>query len=321
MFDRLEETVDRIKPDVFWTTWHFTPVIKEQSVLRNIRQKGVRVFMLVDWPPPRSPREADVIASGDIVDVCFGEREPESMVEFERATGKRYYLIPNAANRLLHFPTAPVVKYQYDIVFLGAKLPLKMWFFDNILLPLKRKYKVGIFGPCWTIRDNVLRVGQRLCRDVKFRAGADIFGRMRMLIPPEEENQLYSSAKISVNFHEREPDGSQPHLILNQRTFKICACGGFQICDHVPALRKYFAEDEVVMANDKDDWFKKIDYYLGHDAERETIRKQGIERALHDHSYHNRVAYAMELYRQPTSGESMPYTVCCQVGTGGHNYQ
>src|SRR5207248_8747832 len=57
----------------------------------------------------------------------------------------------------------------------------------------------------------------------------------------------YSSAKICLNFHEREPDGSQPHYIVNQRTFKIPACGGFQMCDEVPAIRKYFSDSEIVL--------------------------------------------------------------------------
>ena len=91
-----------------------------------------------------------------------------------------------------------------------------------------------------------------------------------------------------MNFHEREPDGSQPHHILNQRTFKIPACGGFEICDNVTALRRYFTENEMVTAGiNAKDWRKKIDYYLENEEERIMIQRAGTRRALKNHTYHN----------------------------------
>jgi spore maturation protein CgeB len=117
--------------------------------------------------------------------------------------------------------------------------------------------------------------------------------KLRISVPPEEENQLYSSAKICLNVHERA-ESIKTHVILNERTFKVPACGGFEICDFVPPVRRYFTEQEMVMADDKHgdwvkDWFKKIDYYLAHDKERKEIKARGIARAHKDHMYTNRV--------------------------------
>lgn len=293
--DSLEKKITEIKPDIFWTAYNLIDVVKQKAVLKWIRSKGIKIFMRMDWP--RTREEIEVIKKEDIVDAYFDEREPESMMEFEKQTGRKFYPVANAANKFLHKPAIPVQKYQYDIVYLGAKLPQKKWFFDNILFPLTKRYEVGIFGPCWTLKDNLLRIGVKLGREINFKAGVDICNKYRITIPPEEENQLYSSAKICLNFHEREDDGSQPHYILNQRTFKISACGGFQICDYVPALRKYFNEDEVVMAKDKDDWFEKIDYFLAHDDERRRIQIKGTERALKEHTYHNRVDMILNLFK------------------------
>ena len=123
----------------------------------------------------------------------------------------------------------------------------------------------------------------------------DAINRLRVVIPPDEENHLYSSAKICLNFHEREEDGSQPHYIVNQRAFKIPACGGFEMCDYVPALSKYFSADEIVMATDPEDWFKKIDYFMTHEEDRRHIRQNGTRRALRDHTYHNRIEELVKL--------------------------
>jgi len=294
-YDDLKAKVELTNPDIFFVANLCDIVLKHSETLKWIRNKGIKIFLIVYWPLKKE--EVKIIKEEEIADIYFGEREPESMVEFEKLTGRKYVLIPNAANKLLHFPTKPVKKYQYDVVYLGAKLPHKKWFTNNVLFPLTKKYNVGIFGPYWTLKDNLLRAGQKICRKIRFVKGADFFNKFRIIIPPEEENQLYSSAKICLNFHEREADGSQPHYILNQRTFKIPACGGFEICDYVPALRKYFFEDEVVMAAlDPKDWFEKIDYYLTHEEERRKIQEKGTIRALKDHTYHNRVKQVVDLY-------------------------
>lgn len=297
-FDDFSEKVRKTSPDIFMTAMNL--VSKDHlPVLDEFRSNGGKVFMWAHWPAVPSCSEiGDYMKINDVADVYFGEREPEGMGNFEDVVGKPYHVLPNAANKKLHFPASPVAKYQYDIVYLGSRLPMKKWFFDEVLIPLTKKYNVGIFGPNWTIKDNILRFATKIFRTVNFKFAVDLLNEKRIFIPAEEENQLYSSSKICLNFHEREVDGSQPHYILNQRTFKIPACGGFQICDEIPALRRYFNDDELVTATyDAKDWFDKIDYYLKHDKERVNIQKKGSERALKEHTYHNRVAQIIELYR------------------------
>lgn len=294
--DEWRNRIRQVRPDLLFIP-NLIDVARQRSTLLWAREKGIRVFLIVHWP--MGERDVRVIRTDDVADVFFGEREPESMREFESATGRPYRLIPNAANRLWHFPTQPVDRYAYDIVYLGAYLPKKRKIFHDVLVPLARRYRCGIFGPYWTLRDNLLRGGQKVFRLTGFDRGARYLNRLRIVVPPEEENRLYSSAKICVNFHEREDDGSQPHYIVNQRAFKIPACGGFQICDHVPALTKYFAEDEIVVARDPDDWFRKVDYYLTHERQRREIQSRGAQRALRDHTYHNRLRAVLALCQAP----------------------
>lgn len=298
-FDDLSQKIQSINPDIFMSAVNLIDFERNISILREMRSKGTKFLLWVHWPLVKECEQAEsYLLNEDLVDVFFGEREPQGMGDFEARTRKQYNVIANAANKKLHFPASPVEKYQYDIVYLGAKLPMKKWFFDEVLLPLTKKYKVGIFGPYWTVKDNILRAGSKLCGKVKFRYAADILNRRRILIPADEENLLYSSAKISLNFHEREADGSQPHYILNQRTFKIPACGGFQICDEVPAIRNYFEDNEVVTASyDAKDWFEKIYFYLNNEKERRMIQEKGTRRALKEHTYHNRVELLIKLCR------------------------
>jgi spore maturation protein CgeB len=121
--------------------------------------------------------------------------------------------------------------------------------------------------------------------------------RIRRQVPYEEESQAYASAKISLNFHEQMEGG---WFLLNGRTFKIPACGGFEICDYVPLARRFFSEDELVMAKDDDDFFKKVDYYMTHDRERKRIQEKGTARALKEHTYHNRAKLILDWYKEMT---------------------
>lgn len=125
----------------------------------------------------------------------------------------------------------------------------------------------------------------------------DMLSRARITLPPEDENKFYSSAKISLNIHEARVGTSVNHVILNERTFKIPACGGFELCDYLPkdVLRRYFAEDEMAMAENDDDWFKKIEYYMEHETERKEMQQRGTARAIKDHTYHNRVEQIIKL--------------------------
>jgi len=285
-------------PTLFFTAINLLDSESWVPALHRLRKAGTRVLLWVHWPlvPSVERRLADILKDDDIADVYFGERESEQMAQFEAETGKKYHVVANAANPALHFPAKPLAKYQYDVVYLGANLRHKRWFAENVLRPLKARYRVGLFGPRWTARDHVLRAISKVSRLVGLRGVAKCVDRHRITIPPDEENLLYSSAKISLNFHEREPDGSQPHYIVNQRTFKIPACGGFQICDYVPAIRKYFADDEVVLASlDARDWHDKIEYYLAHDDERRHIQAKGTKRALLEHLSTSRVRQVLSL--------------------------
>jgi len=280
-------------PDILYCDVVSTPI--EDMVCRNLlsemRNRGTKVVLNVFWPMTGQPRaRIDALCRFDVADLYCGEREPDSVTTFGTDTGKQYVTMPQSANPHFHFPVPPDPKYSYDIAFIGAKLPHKRWFNEYVLAPLCKRYRVGLFGPGWTLRDNTLRAISKGARFINCRGFARLCDRSRFSISDEDETLLYASSKISLNFHEREPDNSQPHHIVNQRTFKIAACGGFQIIDPVAALTKYFAGDEIVTAGfDAGEWMAKVEYFLHHETERKAIQEKATARALREHMAHNRV--------------------------------
>ena len=308
----LGSRISEIRPDIFFTSQSMLTA-KNLPVFSRLRKEGGKIVLRVDSFFDSDPEIKNALVHGDYADVYYGEVEDPCMDRFKNITGKPYYISPNAAHQRLHFPTEPVEKYKCDIVFLGAMMPNKREALEILLLPLIKKYDVKIYGPGWTLTDNTLRFLARSARELGFKKINSWISKQRVQIPPEDENKLYSSAKICINIHERG-EHIKSHLILNERTFKIPACGGFEICDFIPPLRRYFTESEMVMASQPfqerqaaglenlrgewvRDWFSKVDYYLEHESERKTIQKYGTERALREHTYVQRVKKMLSLLR------------------------
>jgi hypothetical protein len=282
----LRERIKEVCPDLFMTDVAILNLAQDGEVLIAARKSGVKVALWVHWPlSPTMLHNAGPLESMDVADVYFGEREADREA-FLRATGKDYSCIAHAASPKHHFPTKPDEKYASDILYIGARLPHKQWFEINVLNELRKdpKLKVLVIGLGWDRLDLVKRIAKRVCSFLGLRALREKIERSTVKIPPEIERFYYASAKICLNFHERGPDGQQPHYIINQRTFKIPACGGFEICDEVPAIRQHFTEDEMVLLPlDRELWLSTIRHMLVDTAKRERIRMNGMRRAVRDH--------------------------------------
>ncbi len=284
--------VEALQPDLLMTDIGILRG-RDLEVIRRLRARGTKLAVWIHWPlaPTVDATLLPTVLSGELADAWYGEREPDCMGDFESATGQSYLHLPQAASHLDHFPVENENDYAFDIAFVGAKLPRKRWFNELLTKRLVPRYRVGIFGPGWTLSDNIKRVVTGSFKRAGLFALAGAVDRRRIQLPLDKERMLYSSSKISLNFHERDDDLSISHSIVNQRTFKICASGGFQIVDDVPGIRRQFSEDELVaLPPDERLWLNTIEYYLSHDAEREAIRRRGIARARGAHYSYHRVA-------------------------------
>jgi spore maturation protein CgeB len=76
------------------------------------------------------------------------------------------------------------------------------------------------------------------------------------------------------------------------------ACGGFLLTDYRADLEELFEVGrEVVYYQDGRDLCKKIEYYLAHPKERETIARCGQEKVLREHTYKRRIEKLISVIR------------------------
>lgn len=302
------ELLAKFRPDILITSlgrYHLKYL--NSDLIRSYKKAGLKVFVwLPFWKSPLSKTRVNevlgvennrklrtVIESG-LGDVFFNqcEREDSRMAGFEEATGYRHYTIPLAADKTLHFPEYSE-RFKADISYIGTYLPEKRNFFKEQVFPLKRRYDLKLYGQDWTLKDRLAGGCQKIGQYFNLPL---LNSLQKPKLKLEDERKIYSSSLVSLNVHEnyqREFGGD-----CNERTFKIPACGGFEITDEVACIRKYFKEgEEIIIAKDKNDWFDKIDFYLRNPDERLKIIKAGRRRALRDHTYHNRVEEFLKIHK------------------------
>lgn len=266
------------------------------NVLRTAKDAKAKIFCQIAFDDRSVRRIKFIKRCLPYMDIFYSSYAPEVNEGFESVFKRKLHFVPFAANSQYYFPQKPKKELQCDIAFVGSYYTDKKKAFRELLLPLKQKYNVKIYGSGWTKTDKVLRFVGGASKKIGLTGLSGHIDKKRLRFSSLDEARLYASAKICINIHESYDSG---HIkgFSNEREFKIPASGGFQITDYLPTIGYFFQPNkEIVMAKDSQDWFKKIDYYLKNDKERKKIRKAGTKRALKDHTYHNRVKQIIGLY-------------------------
>lgn len=83
----------------------------------------------------------------------------------------------------------------------------------------------------------------------------------------DELSHIYNSSKIAI--------GTHPHMTLSTRTTEIIYCKSLNLVQYIPKqydvcpLTSYIPEELITWYKDKNDLFKKLEYYLTKNKERE----------------------------------------------------
>lgn len=304
-FANLEKILEEFQPDIFISSLHrYSLKFLDLELLKKHRDKGMVFFnQIIPWKAQNSQMAGgdlendkylvDLIKKGLAGDVFFHwiEQDDPSMAGFEKVTGYPFHTIILAANKKNFFPEYDE-KFKADISYIGSYLGTKREYIKKHLIPLMKKYDVKTYGGDWDTKSRFLGYVQKAGQFLNIEPLKKV---RKLSLGLEDARKVYASTLISPNIHEdhQRKFGSD----FNERTFNIIASGGFEISDNVRALRKYFNEDELVIAENTDDWFEKVDYYIKNPEKREPIIEAGMKKVSDLHTYHNRVAQIEQIYK------------------------
>lgn len=305
--DNQDKLYSEYKPDILFTSLHYYP-LKYLDLKLLKKQQGMKVFVNTPfWVSPFSTSRINeaaslkanenyiqLIRSGDYGDVYYNvcEQGDPRMEGFETVTGYKYHTVLLAADDSLNY-YEPTDKFKHDIAFLGTNLPDKRDYFAKHLYPLRDKYDLKLYGQDWTAYDRILGLIQKFGHLFNLPIIKNI---QKPSLRLEDERRIYSSTTVNLNIHEhyqRKFGGD-----CNERTFKIPLCGGFEIVDNVNCIKKYLEPDkEIVIAQNTNDWFEKIEYYIKNPEKRLPIIEAGSKKVRDFHTYKNRVKQFEEIYK------------------------
>ncbi|MFQ5681796.1 MAG: glycosyltransferase [Candidatus Binatia bacterium] len=181
----------------------------------------------------------------------------------------------------------------YDVSFVGLNYGSRMELVNQLW---SCGIRVAVFGHNWPLRRRQWRRGLRFT----------LFGRgwvRPRWVEPDEMVEIYSRTKINLCINNNVTAVEN----IKGRNFEVPGCRGFLLSGPAQNLEEYFEiGKEVIVYNHRNDLAKKIDYYLQHDKERETIAQAGYERVLRDHTYEKRFEQIFSIIRQGHVKRSSP---------------
>lgn len=159
---------------------------------------------------------------------------------------------PFGFNPLIHYPEE--AREIYDYFFVGTNSYSKVSETNKYLLPILSSYRGILRGSNW---------------------GADI-----PELHPNNCRFFYNRSRINLNYHllsQKEYENE-----INERTFVISACGGFQLIDNPVILNRYYSEKEMAVANYEKEYIDKFIYYLNKPDERHEMAYNALVKTYHN---------------------------------------
>ncbi len=166
-------------------------------------------------------------------------------------------LLPFGTNEK-HFRPLPLLeKYKTDVLIIGRAHP-------NRIEPVKaimQRFNTTVYGEGWEKYD--------------IQSRGLIFG--------DETMHALNSAKI-VPIFLHNPEGFT--MFVKPSILDFPAAGALVITNYLPDVEQYLSYDrEIIGFTSTEDLISKIDYYLSHPDEAESIRKAGHSRVLKEHTW------------------------------------
>jgi spore maturation protein CgeB len=181
--------------------------------------------------------------------------------------------LPLAADMVVYQASVPVKNLECDISFIGGYWPYKAENINKYLLPLcyDKPYNVKIFGYGeWPV--------------------AQYLGQLDNSYVPS----LFNSSKINLNIF--EPLSAKYGFDVNERIYKILACGGFCISEYVESAAKdIFTNNEVVFVHNSKELKDAVDLYLSNDDLRWEFIRRGNASIRAKHTYYHRAKNMLEI--------------------------
>ena len=208
---------------------------------------------------------------GHAFDLCITTDE-DSLIAYELAGISNVLLSQWACNKYLYRPVTS--GQEYEVTFIGQP-------HGNRREVVERLKQRGIHVTCW---GNGWENGRLSTADM-----ISVFSRSAITLNLSNSSRPTLTQKAQHRLTHRGKRARPP--LIKGRTFEIPGCGGFQLCDSVPHLGRYFEPmKEIGVVESEIDLAEQIRCWLDNPIERQRIANAGLARIDAEHTYDHRFA-------------------------------
>jgi hypothetical protein len=185
-----------------------------------------------------------------------------------RNVGLEPYGLPLAADLITYGVSQPREELKCDVSYIGGYWPYKAINLNKYLIPLcypAEKLNVKIFGwGNWPVAQHL--------------------GMIDTTLLPN----LFTSSTVNINIF--EPLAQKYGFDVNERCYKVIACGGFCISEYCDsAFRQIFNNNEVIFATSPQDLMNQVKYFVAHPEKRLPYIQNGVRTSKQKHNYFHRL--------------------------------
>ncbi|KEK23388.1 CgeB family protein [Bacillus gaemokensis] len=199
------------------------------------------------------------------------------------------YHLPLATNTTIFKSGLKKLDYKSEILFIGYPYPNRVKLIHFLLE--KTPYHYTIIGQHW--RNRLLKLWRKHPR-IKI---------IEDWIPPQEVALYYNNTNLILNPHrsylfpQNQNENKIKNNTINNRTFDIAACKGFQIIEEKRDLYSFFDRDEILFYQSFEDCSRKISIYLNDTDFKELMVQKAQKKVLKQHTFHQRIDFIIAIFQ------------------------
>lgn len=199
---------------------------------------------------------------------------------------KNIYHLPLGTDPLLYYPLEPQQDYLYDVCLTGYPYPERIALVNQLLTDTQHTFMIA--GPLW----------KKYIINHKHNSRVAV---MNNWIEPESVRNLFNRSKIILNphrtnhFHKNKNTLQIENKSINNRTFDIAACGGFQLLSHKPDVGMHFdISQDIVVYSRVEECIELVNQFINDESSRNDYRNHALKRVAENHTFAHRIKFILE---------------------------
>lgn len=276
LIQQLDFIITTFHPDIVFTLLgNHLP----QKAIQYFKKRNIKLAVWLTEDPFYIDTSLPLLTNFDFIFTI----DSEALKYYTTLGYTNVYHLPLATNIDVFKPSLKNIKYKSEVLFIGYPYPNRVKLIQFLLE--KTTYHYTIIGQHW--RNKLLKKWKNH-RRIKI---------IEEWVSPQEVSLYYNNASLILNPHRSHlfPQNKNINRVksntINNRTFDIAACQGFQIIEEKSDLASFFKKDEIISYNSFEDCLNKVSFYLDDTISKRLMVEKIHTKVITHHTFHERIHF------------------------------